>query len=224
MLGLLGPLTRLDGIVGRQATVSGLRERLHLLRHDVAGHHHDGVVGRIEALVEGERVFTRQLLHFVHPADDRDAVGVVLVQRRRHLLGQDAGWIVLGARTALFEDHLALGRHVLGVQLEVDHAVGLHLHHRLETLLGDALKVSRIVVRGEGVVLTAHARDGFGELARRDLVGRFEHQVLEEMGDTGYAGRPRRQSPRDTKRNVSPPVSDCPARPPAAARWRACTR
>ena len=114
---------------------------------------------------------------------------MVLVQRRRHLLGQDAGGIVLGARAALLDDHLALGLHLFRVELEVDHAVGLHLHHRLQAILGDALEVARVVVRGEGVVLAAHARDAFGELARRDLVGRLEHQVLEEVRDARHAGR-----------------------------------
>ena len=67
------------------------------------------------------------------------------------------------------------------------HAVGLHLHHGAELLLGDALVVGGDVLAGEGVVLAAEPGDDLGELADRDLVGRLEHQVLEEVGDAGDA-------------------------------------
>ena len=71
------------------------------------------------------------------------------------------------------------------VEPQVDHAVGFHLHHRAEPILGDALEVCGRVLAGEGVVLAAEASDDFGELADRDLVGRLEHQMLEEVGDAG---------------------------------------
>ena len=186
---LLRTLARLDIGVGLQGAVGGLGQRLDLLDRDIACDDDDSVVGRIVALVEGERILARELRHLVHPADDGDAVGMVLIERRRHLLGEDVGGIVLGARAALLEDHLALGPHLLLVELEIEHAVGLHRHDRLEAVLGDALEVARHVVAGEGIVLATHARDLAGEGAGRDLVRRLEHQVLEEVGDAGDAGR-----------------------------------
>ncbi len=73
------------------------------------------------------------------------------------------------------------------VEPQVDHAVGFHLHHLAEAVLGDALEIGGRVVAGEGVVLAAEAADDLGELADRDLVGRLEHQMFEEMGDAGFA-------------------------------------
>ena len=48
-------------------------------------------------------------------------------------------------------------------------------------------RVGGHVLAGEGVVLAAEPGDDLGELADRDLVGRLEHQVLEEVGDAGHA-------------------------------------
>ena len=182
-------MPRLDVGVGLERAVGGFRQRLHLLDGDVAGDDDDGVVGGIEALVEGQRVLARELGHLVHPADDGDAIGMVLIERGRHLLGQEARRAVLGARAALLEDHLALGRHLLLGELQVHHAVGFHLHHGLEPVLGDALEVAGHVVGGEGVVLAAEPGDDLGEGAGGDLVRRLEHQVLEEVGDARDARR-----------------------------------
>ena len=67
------------------------------------------------------------------------------------------------------------------------HAVGLHLHQRRQLLLGDALVVGGDVLAGEGVVLAAELGDDLREVADGDLVGRLEHQVLEEVSDAGDA-------------------------------------
>ena len=109
------------------------------------------------------------------------------IERGVHLLVEQGRRVVVDARAALLEDHLALGRDLFGGEAQVLHAVGLHLHHGSEPLLGDALVVGGDVLAGEGVVLAAEPRDDLGELADRDLVGRLEHQVLEEVGDARYA-------------------------------------
>ncbi len=67
------------------------------------------------------------------------------------------------------------------------HAIGLHLHQRPQLLLGDALMVGGDVLAGEGVVLAAELGDDLGEVADGDLVGRLEHQVLEEVRDARHA-------------------------------------
>ncbi len=189
LLRLLRPHASADARVGRKGAIGGFCQRLDLGRIDIASDNDDGVVGRVEALVEGQRVLTRQLLHLVHPADDGDAVGVVLVQRRRHLLCKDARGDVLGAHAALLDDHLALGLDLPFAQSQVHHPVGFHLHERPQAVLGDALVVACVVGAGEGVVLAAEARDDSGEFPGRELLRRLEHQVLEEMGDARYARR-----------------------------------
>ena len=74
-----------------------------------------------------------------------------------------------------------------GGEPQVGHPVGLHVHEGAELLLGDALVIGGHILAGEGVVLPAEPGDDLGELADRDLVGRLEHQVLEEVGDAGHA-------------------------------------
>ena len=69
------------------------------------------------------------------------------------------------------------------------HAISLHLHQRLELILGDALVVGGDVLAGERVVLAAELGDDLGKVADGDLVRRLEHQVLEEVGDPGDALR-----------------------------------
>ena len=83
----------------------------------------------------------------------------------------------------------SLGRDLLLGQAQVRHAIGFHVHHGAEPLLGDALVIGGDVVAGERVVLAAEARNDLGEFADRDLVGRLEHQMLEEVRDAGDAFR-----------------------------------
>ena len=111
------------------------------------------------------------------------------VERRAHLLRQDAAGVIVDARAALFEDDLALGGDVVLGQPQIGHAVGLHPHDQRQPVLGDALEVGRRVMGGEGVVLAAIAGDELGKLARRDLFGALEHQMFEEMRDAGFALR-----------------------------------
>ena len=59
----------------------------------------------------------------------------------------------------------ALGRDLLVGEAQVRHAVGLHLHHGAEPLLGDALEIGGDVLTGEGVVLAAELGDDLGEFA-----------------------------------------------------------
>src|SRR6476660_10597345 len=123
------------------------------------------------------------------PADDRNAVGMLGVQRRHHLLLQNARWIVVDAAAALLEYDLALGGYILLAQAQISHTVGLHGHRRGQSILGHALEIGGDVVIGESVVLTAIPRHDLGELPRRDRVRSLEHQMLEEMGDAGRAAR-----------------------------------
>ncbi len=90
---------------------------------------------------------------------------------------------------ALFEHHLAFRRHLRVGQHQMGHPVGFQRHHQFETVLGDVLVVAGVVVRGEGVLLTAVARDQLGELAGGVGGGALEHQVLEQVGDAAATHR-----------------------------------
>ena len=74
-------------------------------------------------------------------------------------------------------------------EIEIDHAVGLELHHQRQPVLGDALEIGGVVMRGEGVVLAAVARHRLGQFAGGHVLGALEHQMLEEMRRAREAGR-----------------------------------
>lgn len=115
------------------------------------------------------------------PADDRYTVAVIEILRRPLLLAEKGRRVVLDALVALFDDHVALGQDVFLVQLEVDHAITLHLHHQLKTIGGDTLKIGCVIVTGKCIVGAAIARDGGRKLARRHIFSAFEEKVLKEM-------------------------------------------
>ncbi len=103
------------------------------------------------------------------PADDRRAIGMMREERRLHRLVELVGGIGIGAHPALFEHDIALGRDDLVGQDEAGHPVGLVIHADGEMLLGDALEIGGVVVRGEGILLAAEIGDELGELALRML-------------------------------------------------------
>src|SRR6185295_1438041 len=186
---LLRAHTRVRFRVGLDLPIRRLGQFFDLLDGDVARHHHDRIVGGVEAFVERKRIGPRQLGHLVHPTNDGDAIGVVAIERRRHLFRQDVGWVVLGARAALLEDHLAFRDHVLLGKLQVRHAIGFHLHDGAQAFLGYALEITRVVVGREGIVLATEAGDDLGEVTGGNLVRRLEHQMFKKVGN---ARRPRR--------------------------------
>ena len=118
-------LTRRDG------TVIFLGQGLQLLGRDIAGDDQDGVVRRIVPAVEGQGVLGGQAFQLMLPADHRYAVGMVEIERRAHLLVEQRRRIVVGARPALLDNDVALGQDIGVGKHEIDHAVGLELHHQL---------------------------------------------------------------------------------------------
>ena len=97
--------------------------------------------------------------------------------------------IVVDAHAAFFQHHVAFGLNADIRQIEIGHAVGFELHDELQSVLRDLLVEGRVIVRGEGVVLAAVARDGLRELAARHGRRAAEHHVFEEMRQAGNARR-----------------------------------
>ena len=91
---------------------------------------------------------------------------MVQVLRRAHLFGEQRAGVAVGALAAFFQNHLAFGHHVLFGQAQVAHPVGLHLHHQIQPVGGDALEIGGVVPGGEGVVIAALRLDDGGELVR----------------------------------------------------------
>ena len=113
----------------RDLAESLLDQRADFVGLDVAGDHQRRIVRRVEALVEGERILAVELLDLLVPADHRPAIGMVEIQRGHDLLGQPRVRIVGDAHVVFFEHDVALGQHVLILEDQAGHAVGLELHH-----------------------------------------------------------------------------------------------
>ncbi len=95
---------------------------------------------------------------------------------------------VLGAEPALLHHDETLGLQHVVVEDEVRHPVRFHIHHPLEQARHEVLVVDRIVARGERVHLGALGLELLEELLGSVLGGSLEHQMLEEMRETGTAG------------------------------------
>ena len=187
--GSCGRLRVADRAVARELAVGLFRERLHLVRRDVAGDDQHRVVGLVEALVEVERIGAVERFHLVAPADGRLVVGMVEILRGAHLLGEARGRLVLDALVALFEDDVALAHDDVVGEHEAGHAVGLEFHQGAEMLARGALEIAGVVVRRERVLLAADRGELLREAPGRILRGALEHQMLEEMRDAGLARR-----------------------------------
>ena len=114
---------------------------------------------------------------------------MVEIERGHDLLVQPRLRIVGDPHVVFLEHDVALGQHVLVLEDEAGHAVGLELHHQRQLLARDALEVAGVVVRGEGVLVAADLQHGLRELAGRMLRGALEHQMFEEMRESRFAGR-----------------------------------
>ena len=134
---------------------------------DIAGDDEDGVFRRIESIVIGKRVGPIETFDLMAPADDRPAVGMLREKRRLQGLAKLFRGIGIGAHPPLFENDIALGRHYLVGQDQIFHPVGLIVHADVEVLLGDALEIGGVVIRGESILLAAEIGDQLGKLALR---------------------------------------------------------
>jgi hypothetical protein len=142
----------------------------------------------IEAPVERQRVFTAELLDFVVPADHGAAIGVVEVQRGHDLFGQPRLRIVGNPHVVFLEHDVALRQHVLILQDQAGHAVGLELHHLGQLFARHALEVAGVVERGEGILVAADPKHGLGEFAGWMPGRALEHQMFEKVRQARLAG------------------------------------
>ena len=75
----------------------------------------------------------------------------------------------------------------LFVYIDAPHAVGFHLQPVLQLLLGAGFKVGGIIPGGKGVIRASHLLHFPGEILRTVLGSAFEHHVLSQVGDAGFA-------------------------------------
>lgn len=129
----------------------------------------------------------RKPLDLLLPANDWNAIGVILVERGIELLRENGGWHIVGTLAPLLKHHLALGLDVLFRKHQIAHPVGLETHHVRQFGRCDLLVIGREVIGGESVLAAAHRCNCRRELARWIGARALEHQVLKEMGDARFS-------------------------------------
>src|SRR6516162_6319238 len=123
------------------------------------------------------------------PADHRLSVRIVQIERGVDLLAEARARIVSDALVLLFENDVALGQNDIIRELKAGHPVGLEFHDGLELIARNALVVARVVLRGEGILLTPDTRDNLRELSRGIFGRTLEHQVFKKMRQPRLARR-----------------------------------
>ena len=164
-----------------------LRQAHGFRPRDVAGDGKHGVVRRVVA--EEERLHlvkrgvgdVRQLL-----ADGGPAVRVYLVRQRAEQMPHIAVRLVQAALLELLHHHAALHLQALLAERQLHHPVRLQPESGLDVRLGHGEVVVGDVVVGPRVALPSRPLQGgvvVGDVRRAS-----EHQVLEEVGETGVVG------------------------------------
>ena len=185
-LRLLGPHARGKIGSGRGLAISRLGQFPDFTCLDVTGDDQDRIVGRIEAPVKGERIGAIEALDLRFPADDRRSIRVVHESGGGHRFAELRRGHRIGAHAALLEHDLALGIDDRVREDEAAHPISLEFHQDAQMLLGDTLKIGGVIIRGEGVLLSAELRHGSREFALGMGFRALEHEMLEEMRDTRF--------------------------------------
>ena len=189
-------LQRGDGRPGRlrrrrQVAEVALRRGEALVGRDVADQREHAVVGAVVAAEEVVHVHEAGGVEVLHRPDRGVVVGVPGGEHRGiHLdQGRAVGHVVV-ALALLFLDHVALVVEVLlrhGVE-QVAVPVGLHPEGELVGALGHGLEVVGAVEPRRRVEPAALGHQPGEVLAAGDVPRPLEHQVLEQVGETGAPG------------------------------------
>lgn len=188
--------TRLQGLILRLADRQSTRLELPVIFFsqlenvrmiDITNDHHVGVVRHIPALIPVPRILHGHVFEIIHPADDRHAVRVRLKSDTAHLLEKHRLRLVVGTQPALLHNDLYFLCKLLGVEVQVTHAIRFEPHHFFQLLLRYLLKIGGVVMAGKSVVTPAGSRHKAIELAWPGSRCPLEHHVLKQMGNAGRA-------------------------------------
>ena len=174
---------------GRQVSEIAVDQLQGLVGLEVSGDGQAGVGGGVVALEEVFDVIQDSGVQVLLGANGHPVIRVG--HREQHLLdvrlGHTVGAIFVGLAPLVF-DHVPLHFKTLlvqGVQQEA-HAVGLQPQGKLKVIGRDVLPVVGAVGSGGAVEIGPGLLQGLEE-ALVVVLGAFEHDVLEEMGEPGAA-------------------------------------
>ena len=143
-----------------------------------------GIVRAIVGGVEAAHVLDGRGVEVLDRADGRAAVGMVLIDGRRHEQAeQPAIGAGQNALAVLLLDHVALALEHGFIDHQRPQPVGLGEDQPLKVIGRHGLVIGRDVVRGEGIVVAAHILGQPVEGLVREILGRLEHQMFEQVGE-----------------------------------------
>ena len=165
-----------------------LDEPARLRRLEIAGHHQARVGRRVVLLEKRHHIVVARRREVLHVADDRPVVRVAvpIQQLAQDDLG-DAVRPILDRLAPLVLDDVTLGvdgfrRHRVE---QIAHAIGLEEQRELERARRHVDPVVRAIGLGRPVVVAPGRLEPLVELARLHVTRAHEHEVLEEVRETG---------------------------------------
>src|SRR5712692_441456 len=150
---------------------------LYMARH---GHHHAS--WRVFLLEVADNGRAIEPLHDLATPEDGPPQGMAGPHPRgKEIVDQ----IIRGVldHLHLLEHHRLLALDVLRRETGPQQHVGQEIRGQLEVLVEHADVEARVFLGREGVQLAAHGIDGAGDVLGRAILGTFEHEMLDQVGD-----------------------------------------
>ncbi|MEY2599843.1 MAG: hypothetical protein RLZZ142_2102 [Verrucomicrobiota bacterium] len=155
---------------------------------EIAGDDEGGVFGAVEGAVEVAELLDGGFIDVLEGADGDPLVGGAFEDEGGEFFEEaSVGLVVVGAAALLFHDG-ALGFDAGLVDARVQEAFGFDPEGEGELVGGEVEIVVGAVEGGGGVEVASGAGDVFVDGAAGDEFGAFEHEVFEEVGESGAVG------------------------------------
>ena len=158
-----------------------------LLGIEIADDDQRGVVRFVEGVEELADVFDFRAIEIGHAADGGVMVGVLGKGRGAQILFQVTVGLVFDPDATFFFYDFALGFEIFFGNVEAAHAVRFEPQNSFQVIAGESFEKIRGVVSGFRIVEPADGFDDSGMFFSRNMRRALEHQVLEEVGETGAA-------------------------------------
>ena len=129
-----------------------------------------------------------EVFKVAHPADHRGTVWMNEKGDGVKIFDQERVRIVVGPASPLFLDDLPFQLKLFRVDQKILHPVRLQLQGELNPVGREILKVSGVVVSGEGVLRPAVFGDDPGEFPFSMFGGPLEHHMFQQVRETSFPG------------------------------------
>ena len=151
----------------------------------IAGDDHGHIARVVVSPVIGQAVVQGHTLEILVPADDRPGVRMLSVGGGVELLLDEPEGVVHTPEFSFADHHLPLGLEIFLVQLEAAQTVGLQAQGQVQMLGRQIFEIGGVVLGGKGIDFAPLGLELAGKLLGAQILRTPEHEVLEEVADTG---------------------------------------